>query len=197
MGAWGHFQVFFSEFGLLAVFVVLFLENFGLPLPGEVALLYAGYHGRVHGGYGWLALVAVGSCACIVGQSIGYGLGAAWSRGMQRLLRISPERRARLESYFHRFGPATILGARFVAGLRVIAGPVAGMAGMRWRPFLIFNIAGAVAWVAAVSEVGALLGAHWQRLLHLAARVDLLVLLLAAAGFVWAWRRLRRGEDKL
>jgi len=182
----------FQQYGLAAVFVFLLLENFGLPLPGELVLLYAGYHMQVYGAFGLPSLLLIGSLACIAGQTAGYGLGRSFGPWVRRSLPIGAERQAALMVYFERHGPPTIVFARFIVGLRVFAGLLAGLYHMPWRPFLIYNIVGAVAWVAVVSEAGALLGSQWQRLLRLAGHVDLLIFLVAAVLIVIAWRKLRR-----
>ncbi|MGH3182510.1 MAG: DedA family protein [Streptosporangiaceae bacterium] len=187
-----HFQNFFQHYGLIAVFTVLLLENFGLPLPGELTLLYAGYHLRVHGGFGMAALIAVGSVASAAGQAIGFGVGRYGRGWALKVLPADSAHYRRLIAFFNRHGAVTIFFARFVAGMRVFAGLAAGLANMARRPFLIYNLLGAVVWVAALATTGSLLGGHWRRLLRLMGRVDALILALAAAAAVAAWLRLRR-----
>lgn len=187
-----QFQTFFQHYGLLAVFVVLLLENFGLPLPGELALLYAGYHQRVHGGFGFAALVVAGTLASAAGQTAGYGIGRYGRNWALQLFPLRGGHHARVSLYFERHGPPTIFFSRFIAGLRVFAGLVAGLGNMAWGPFLFYNLLGAVVWVTVIGGAGALMGAHWRRLAGLLGRVDLLLLALAAAAVALAWQRLRR-----
>lgn len=186
-----HFQVFFQHYGLAAVFVVLLLENFGLPLPGELALLYAGYHLRVHGGFGLAALILVGSAASFIGQSVGFGVGRYGRHWAERVLSSDSPRYHRIADFFTQHGASTIFFSRFVAGLRVLAGIAAGLGSMAWRPFLIFNFLGAVVWVAAMGITGSLVGAHWRSLLRLIGRLDALIVALALIAATVAWRRLR------
>lgn len=188
-----HFAGLFQHYGLAAVFVLLLLENFGLPLPGETVLLYAGYHMRVYAGWGWVELLLAATSACVLGQAAGYVLGryfAAWAR---RGLRLTGRHHARATIYFRQHGPATILFARFVAGVRFLAGPIAGLYHMPWRTFLIFNLVGAVAWVALIGEAGVLLGVHGRQLTSLLGRAEVLALLIAVVLVAIAWRRLHEG----
>lgn len=187
-----QFQLFFSHWGLLAVFCVLLLENFGLPLPGELALLYAGYH--VGSRIGLADLILIASAGCIAGESIGFWVGWHYHDLTHRWLARVHRRPSRLEAYFLRHGAATIIFARFVAGLRVLAGPLAGLGRMPVHIFLACNVLGAVAWAGTVSEVGRQLGAHWNRLVALAARADVLLLAAALLLAALAWRRLQHGE---
>jgi len=190
--AFAHFQAFFQHYGLLAVFVLLLLENFGLPLPGELALLYAGYHLRAFGGFTLLELILTGVAASSAGQLAGYGVGRYAHRFARRLLRMKPARYSRYDTYFQHHGPLTILFARFVTGLRILAGLLAGVARMRFRSFIIFDICGAFLWVTTVSLAGALLGSHWRRLLRLTGRLDAIILIAAVVLIWFAWRRLHR-----
>ncbi|HVA64665.1 MAG TPA: DedA family protein [Terriglobales bacterium] len=187
-----HFQSFFQHYGLIAVFVVLLLENFGLPLPGELALLYAGYHLRVYGGFGFLDLLVTGTLASVAGQTVGYALGRYGRNWALRVFPFAPNHEARFSVYFERHGPLTVFLARFVAGLRTFAGLLAGLGQMPWYPFLAANVLGALSWVAAVGGTGLLLGAHWHRLVGLVGRLDLFILALAVAAIALAWYRLRK-----
>src|SRR5262249_51639711 len=105
-------------------------------------------------------------------------------------------RMAWAESYFERFGPITVAVARFITGLRVIAGPAAGAAGMTWGRFGAANAVGAAAWVVACSLAGywgGHLWGHLNRHLGSAAWVVVAVLLVLVVAWHWVgWRRDRR-----
>lgn len=189
-----HFQAFFAAWGLLAVFVVLLLENFGVPLPGELALLYAGFHVAQHGAFSLPALIVVATLACALGDNLGYEFGLYYGDRARRWLHISEARGASFEAYFACHGAVTILLARFVTGLRIFAGPLAGLYHMRRRTFVLFNVIGAAAWTLTISMAGALLGTHWRRLVHWAGRADIIILIIAAVLIYLAWRHLRPGE---
>jgi membrane protein DedA with SNARE-associated domain len=193
--AFTHFQAFFAHYGLAAVFVLILIENFGVPLPGELALLYAGYQMRVDGLFGLPALIATGSAASFAGQTIGYAAGRWGSPWLRRVFTLAPRRVASAEAFFERHGSVTIVFSRFVAGIRVLAGPLAGLCHMSWRRFLTFNAIGAVAWVATLASAGWLLGAHWRRLVQLVGHADLAIIAVAVAVILYKWHQ-RQKEKK-
>ena len=93
-----------------------------------------------------------------------------------------------------RMAPATIFFARFVFGMRIIAGPMAGVLRMQWRKFLIFNFLGAALWVSVISGAGYLFGQHWHRLERIIKRFDVAVAIVVILALVWVWWR-KRSEN--
>jgi membrane-associated protein len=83
--------------------------------------------------------------------------------------------------------------ARFIFGMRVIAGPLAGVLRMDWERFATFNVLGAATWVVTVSSLGYIFGQHWEQLLLLFRRVSVLLGLLTATVVVWLWWRYGKG----
>ncbi|HWS96752.1 MAG TPA: DedA family protein, partial [Candidatus Methylomirabilis sp.] len=140
-------------------------------------------------------IILVGTAACTVGDNLGYWIGYYGGRPLlhryQRLFRVSEAKIARGEKMFERFGPATVFVARFVFGMRIIAGPLAGVLRMQWRRFVLFNFLGAATWVTVISCVGYFFGQHWQRLLHVVGRANAAIFLVAVVIAVYAWRRYR------
>jgi membrane-associated protein len=88
----------------------------------------------------------------------------------------------------------TVFFARFLFGLRIVAGPLAGVLRMSWKKFALFNVLGALVWVSVISAIGYLFGEHWQQLLHYVSRLNLIVGALAAVLIFLLWRRRRRRE---
>jgi membrane protein DedA with SNARE-associated domain len=118
-------------------------------------------------GSGQLSLAGVMGAAAggaILGDNIGYWVGrrAGWGLILRvgRLLRQSPEQLERLRARFLRHAGASVLLGRFVAVLRVIAGPMAGAVGMPWPRFALFNAAGAVLWAGTMVSL-AWVGGRW------------------------------------
>ena len=185
------------HYGYWAVAVALLLENTGVPVPGETILLLASFLAYSEHELQLPWVIVVATIAATLGDNLGFALGHYGGRPVllryQSIFRIQDKTLARGESLFARFGAATIFLARFVFGMRIIAGPLAGVLRMPWRKFLIFNFLGAAVWVTAISSVGYLFGQHWQRLERDLKRFDVAVaiVVLAAAGFYW-WRSRRR-----
>jgi membrane protein DedA with SNARE-associated domain len=93
---------------------------------------------------------------------------------------------------FARYGAAAIFFARFIFGVRVFAGPLAGVLRMRWRAFAIFNFLGAAVWVTCIASAGYLFGQHWRSLVRALQRFDLAVLIVAVSVALFLWWRNRR-----
>ena len=157
----------FIRFGYAAVFLGVMAENAGVPLPGETILLAAAFFAsQGHFSLGLVILVA--AVGAMVGDNVGYALGAKVARPFLirrgRFLVLTPTRLRAIEAFFQRHGDKTILFARFVSGLRVVAALFAGLSGMHWRIFVLYNAAGAFLWAAGVGLLGYFFGASWNLL---------------------------------
>ncbi len=189
---------FVVTYGYWGVALALLCENAGIPVPGETALLLASFlaysEHRLH--LGWIVVVA--TCAATLGDNLGYAIGHYGGRPLldryQSFFRISSTTLQRGEEIFARYGAATIFFARFVFGLRVFAGPLAGVLRMRWRAFAIFNFLGAAVWVTTVASAGYLFGQHWRRLARVVQRFNIAVLVVALAVILFLWWRYRRQQ---
>jgi membrane-associated protein len=187
---------YLAQYGYGAVAIALLLENAGLPVPGETILLLASFHAfsehRLRLPYIMLVAVAAATAGDSLGFAIGYYGGRPLLDRYQKALRIKPAAIAGGEQIFARYGAATVFFARFVAGLRVIAGPLAGVLRMPWRRFVIFNFLGATVWVTVISSAGYLFGKHWERFSAAVTQVNTGLLVAAAAGVAVFWWRRRR-----
>jgi membrane protein DedA with SNARE-associated domain len=148
---------FFITHGLPLLFVVVMLESFGLPLPGETALIAFGLL-AAQGHYSIVTVIAVAATAAIVGDNLGYWLlgrlgGRALFRRWGWLRRYSERVLPRAERLMQRHGGKTVFFGRFVAVLRVAAAAVAGLAHMPWWRFFFWNASGGIAWATTVSLV--------------------------------------------
>lgn len=115
--------------GYLTIAALVLLENFGIPVPGETALIA----GAAYAGHGHLNIVAVAVVAfiaAVIGDNIGYAIGRSAGRRLVtrygRYLLLPPARFARAEQFVTRHGPEIIIAARFIEGLRQLNGIIAG-----------------------------------------------------------------------
>jgi membrane protein DedA with SNARE-associated domain len=181
-----------AEYGYWAVAVVLLLENTGLPVPGETVLLLASVlaYSRHELQLPWI--IFVGTVAAALGDNLGYLVGYYGGRPLleryRNVLRVPAATLERGENLFSRYGSVTVLFARFVFGVRVIAGPLAGVLRMHWRRFVVFNLLGAWLWVTTISLVGFFFGSHWNQLMHFMSFDLVLAGALVLAVFVIWWR---------
>jgi membrane protein DedA with SNARE-associated domain len=152
-----------NTWGYGVVFAAMVLESAGLPLPGETVTLLGGYAAG-SGHLNLAGVIAAASSGAMVGDSIGYWVGrrAGWPLLLRvgRLLRQSPEQMETLRIQFLNHAGKSVLLGRFVAVLRVVAGPMAGAVGMPYGRFLVFNCTGAVLWATTMVSL-AWLGGRW------------------------------------
>jgi membrane protein DedA with SNARE-associated domain len=183
------------DYGLILLFAVVALESFGVPLPGETALIVAAVAAE-RGHFNIVAVIAVAAAAAIIGDNGGYWLGRT---GGRRLLERAPILRrytAKLlppaEKFFARHGSKTVFIGRFVSLLRVTAAWLAGISHMPWWRFLAWNAAGGVVWATAVGAVSYFFGrAAADAIAHYGAIGGVVVVglvLLALVG-LHVWRR--------
>ncbi|MET8338555.1 DedA family protein [Streptosporangium canum] len=143
--------------------LVIGLESLGIPLPGEIVLVSS----ALLAAQGVVNPLWVGICAsvgAIVGDSIGYAIGRKGGKPMfDRLGRrfpkhFGPSHIAKAERYFERYGMWTVFFGRFVALLRILAGPLAGALRMPYWRFLTANVLGGIAWAGGTTAVVYYLG---------------------------------------
>jgi len=153
-----------TTWGYGVVFAAMVLESAGLPLPGETVTLLGGYAAG-SGHLNLAGVIAAASGGAMVGDSIGYWVGrrAGWPLLLRvgRWLRQSPEQMETLRIQFLNHAGKSVLLGRFVAVLRVLAGPMAGAVGMPYGRFLVCNCTGAVLWATTMVSL-AWLGGRWS-----------------------------------
>jgi membrane protein DedA with SNARE-associated domain len=199
-----HFDLheLLQTYGYAALFGALFVENFGVPLPGQamfvVAILLA-----ARGELELMPVAITAWTASVLGGFVGFTIGRF---GGHRLLErygnyiwITHERLKKAEGFFSRYGGGVILLARFFEGLRQIYGILAGSLNISWRYFIVCNLAGATLWAAV--WIGLLLwfGRHMRHFWILFRDNQLWILLgigclaFAAAGVL---HLLQRGKTR-
>jgi membrane-associated protein len=161
---WLDPDVLIEAFGTLGVLAIVFVESgllAGFFLPGDSLLFTAGLLSST----GtlpplWVLLVTI-PLAAIAGDQVGYAIGrkagpAVFRRPEGRFFRQEHVERSR--EFFERYGPRTIVLARFVPVVRTFAPVMAGVGAMRYRTFLFYNVIGGVAWGCGVTTLGYFLG---------------------------------------
>jgi len=150
LGIFGVFGVIFAESGLLI----------GFFLPGDSLLFTAGF--LASQGYFNIIFLVIGSVlAAILGDSVGYWLGAKmgpkiFNRPNSRW--FNPKHVERTEAFYAQYGKKTIILARFIPIIRTFAPVMAGVGRMSYPLFLSYNIIGGVIWGAGMPLAGYLLG---------------------------------------
>jgi membrane protein DedA with SNARE-associated domain len=148
---------FITHHGLPLLFLVVLIESFGVPLPGETALILFGVLAS-QGHYNIAVVIAVAAAGAIVGDNLGYWIIGRWGgRALFRrwgwLRRYSDRVLPRAEELMAKHGGKTVFFGRFITVLRYTAAWVAGLGRMHWATFLFWNAAGGIAWATLVGLV--------------------------------------------
>jgi membrane protein DedA with SNARE-associated domain/rhodanese-related sulfurtransferase len=187
------------EHGVGVVFAATLLARVGAPVPASPLLVVAG--GLAVGGQLSLAaVVAVSLAANLLGDAVWYQAGRHYGHRVMRLLcriSISPDSCVRQsEALIGRWGGSSLVAAKFVPGVSVVAAPMAGALGMSVRRFIAFDLLAAAVWTAAFLGLGMVFSRQIQQVLDVLAGAGMLALavlaaLLAAMLALRFWRRRR------
>jgi len=186
----------FARYGYAVVFAGVFLENTGLPVPGETMLLAGGalaQLGRLS--LPWVIVIAI--VGATFGDNLGFFIGRRGGRQIAERhgwrIGFTRARLAEFDRFFDRHGAKTVFVARFITGLRVVGAVMAGGSGMPWTTFLVYNASGAIVWATAVALAGYALGQSWELLEEWIGRASLAGLVIAAV-LVTSWVLGRRSQ---
>ena len=149
--------------GYLLLVAIVFAETgllIGCFLPGDSLLITAGILAAAgHLNIWWINVLLI--TAAIVGDSVGYAIGARLGPRIftrEKSLLFNPKHVERTRLFYEKYGPKTIVIARFVPIIRTFAPVLAGVGVMAYRRFLFYNVAGGIGWVVSMSLAGYLLG---------------------------------------
>ncbi|GAA4744887.1 DedA family protein [Actinomycetospora chibensis] len=172
----------------LAVGLVVGIESLGIPLPGEVVLVSAALlssRAELDVSPLWVALAAL--VGAVVGDSIGYLVGRRYGisllewAGRRFPKHFGPSHLELAERAFARWGVLTVVIGRFIAILRILAGPLAGALKMPYRKFMPANVLGGVLWTAGTVTAIYFLGIVAETWLKRFSYVGLAVALIVGA----------------
>jgi membrane protein DedA with SNARE-associated domain len=186
------------QYGYWAVFLGILLENLGIPVPGETVTIVGGFLAGSDELNYWLVLgdaiagAAIGgTCGYLIGRKFG------WSFMLQvgRIFRISEDRLLEMKEQFSNNATKAVFFGRFIALLRIFAGPLAGVAQMPYAKFFIYNLAGAAAWASVMVTLAFFVGkiVSLEELVALTAKFGIVALAIAfAVIFVPLWLEARK-----
>ena len=187
---------------LLVVFAVPALESsafLGFLFPGEVAVLLGGVLAFEHRVTLPGALVAA-IAGAVIGDSVGFEVGRRWGRTLLRgtIGRfVKQDHLDRAERYLAERGGKAVFFGRFTAALRVLIPGMAGMSGMPYRTFAMYNVAGGALWAGGFVVLGFVAGNGYKHFEKVAKQASVLLLLgavaIALAVFAARWAIRHRG----
>lgn len=187
---------FFAHYGYAAVFLGVMLENAGLPLPGESVLLFGAFLAHQKGLNIWW-VVGSAFAGATAGGSLGYLAGHIGGPELLRRMRtrafLFGGRFDSAQQTFQRHGGWAVFLGRFIVGLRIVVGLLAGALKMPFVSFFFLNAAGSLVWAGTMGTVGYVVGSSWRRIVHFVRALDwtILVLAIAVALILLFRRRLR------
>lgn len=189
---------------MAVIFALPALESsvfLGFLFPGEVAVLLGGVLAFQHR-VSLPAAIAAAVAGAIIGDTIGYEVGKHYGR---RLLHgtvgrfVKHEHLDRAEGYLAEKGGKAVFLGRFTAALRVMIPGMAGISGMDYRTFAVYNVAGGTIWAAGFVLLGFAGGSSYRHVEAIAKKASLLVLLLVVVvgATVLLARRIARRPERL
>jgi len=194
-----------GHWGYLLIFLAPFLESsafLGLVVPGETVVLLAGFlssQGYLDVG-DCIVVIALGA---ILGDSVGYELGRSIGRKYfethDRIFLFRKKHLLKVESYFVKYGGATVFWGRLVHLLRAMAPFTAGMSEMPYRKFLLYNAAGGALWAVVFTLAGYFFGQSWQLVDKWIGRAGVFVLFLVLMlfGFGYLYKKLADNREEI
>jgi membrane protein DedA with SNARE-associated domain len=194
-----HLISWITSHGLAAVFALMAVDAV-LPIGGEVVMLFAGAlaAGAIagHDGPSLTAVVAAGTLGYLAGSLAGWALGRAGGRRLidrhGRWLHLGPERFARAERWFDRYGWEFVLFGRVVPLVRSFVSIPAGVLEFPFGPYVLLSGLASLVWCAAFALAGHALGSHWDTVHHAFRYADYVVVaavIVLAAALVQRSRR--------
>lgn len=190
LGTWGY----------AAVFLFLAIEASGVPFPGETMLLTAAaYAGAGHLKIG--LVIAAAALGAISGDNLGYLIGRTGGRGIilryGRYIRLDERKLASAQRYYRSHGDKTVFIGRFIAVLRSWSGFLAGLNGMPWRKFVLFDVAGAIVWSTMWGVLAYTLGRNLNLLHRVISYIGIagIALVVAGALLLLILRHKRKGRE--
>lgn len=197
-----NIQELARHYGYWAVFVGIALENTGIPIPGETITIVGGFlAGSGELNY-WIVLVCA-IAGAVFGDNLGYWIGriGGWSLLLQvgSFFKIQEKQLEKARKQFLQNAPRAVFFGRFVALLRIFAGPMAGIAQMPYYQFLLCNFGGAALWASIIVTLSFFFGRliPLQQLVSSIAQFGILALILASAWIlIPIWQESRRLKQR-
>jgi membrane-associated protein len=172
----------------------------GLVVPGDIIIALGGVY-AARGTLNLVAVMAIAFVAAVCGESIGFALGHRFGMRLIRRLPLVNRLEDRLvgaQAYFERHGGKTVAIGRYATAAGALVPFVAGMAGMPYRRFLLFDVPAVLVWAIGITLIGYVFGRNLDLVETILSRFGwgILALLVAFVGGRALWTRFRLGGSK-
>jgi len=184
-----------DKLGLPGIFALMVAESACIPIPSEATMLFAGFN-VAEGHWSLFLVVCVGVLANVVGSWIAYAVGYYGRIDLLEKhgakLHIKPKHLAWADSWFERYGDATVFFSRMLPIIRTFISLPAGVAKMPFWRFTALTVAGCIPWVLLLTFIGKEAGDNWDKWKDKLHYVDYAVVALIVVGVVYLVVRARR-----
>jgi membrane protein DedA with SNARE-associated domain len=184
------------------IFFILIICGLGVPMPEDISLTLGGF--LAHQGRatlwgmmvtGYLGIIVGDSIIYFAGRKLGANVGTRHKKGFWGRL-ITPEKRAKVERIFEKYGDRVVLVARFLPGLRAITYFIAGSVRLKYGRFVLYDSIAALASAPIFVFLGWYFGGELEKLFHAIKEGKTWALLILGAAVVlwagvWFWKKLR------
>ena len=187
----------FARHGYVALFVLLWIDTMGLPLPSEIPLLFAGYLVSRHE-ISFAGAALVSALGCVGGSLLAYFVSKRFGRAAVlrwgKYVMLTEEHLHRSERWFERRGPFAVFVCRMIPLARTLVSIPAGIAEMNVARFTVYTFAGSLPWAFGLIGLGWALGSSWKTVLHqfTYASIGAAAVILGLA--LWWYLRRRRAQ---
>ncbi len=173
-----------EQYGYLALFVSIFLEGIGIPMPGQSLMVAASILSSEQV-MNLTLVMAVSWLSCFFGNTCGYLIGYYFEGWLDKKGYISGPKMAKLQMTIQKYGPACLVVSRFIEGMKQFMPLACGIAKMPRKEFLLGNALAATIWVAVFSLLAHFAFENISSLSHLYTQYKYFVWVITAALFVW------------
>ncbi|MCI0530596.1 MAG: DedA family protein [candidate division Zixibacteria bacterium] len=177
-----------SSLGYGGIILTMAIESACIPLPSEIIMPFSGYlvfTGRFNL---WLVGMA-GALGCVVGSVLTYWVGLKGGRPLLekygRYALISRRDLDNAEKFFNRYGLWSIFISRLLPVIRTFISFPAGVARMKFLPFVILTFLGSFPWCLGLAYVGKVMGENWDNLQTYFHQADIVIGVLIVAAIAW------------
>ncbi len=181
-----------SAAGYTGVATLMAIESAAIPLPSEIIMPFAGFLAG-EGRFNLWLLALAGGAGSAIGSTITYWLGRYGGRPLieryGKYVLISQQDLDIADRFFARFGPQSAFIGRLLPVVRTFISVPAGIARVKFVPFIFYSFLGSVIWSWVLAYIGLRLGGEWVQLHERAKSLDYLIIILIVVGLVWWVRR--------
>ncbi len=184
-----------STMGYGGIALLMAIESACIPLPSEIIMPFSGYLVST-GRFGLWETAVAGAIGCVLGSVVAYAAGRFGGRQFVlkygRFILVAPSDVALADRWFERHGQFAIFASRLLPVVRTFISLPAGIAKMRFIPFVIWTFVGSLPWCYALSYAGMKLGDNWTALEPYFRKFDIVIgALIIIGGIVWVKHHLK------